>query len=556
MNLKKKIKAFFSFKRRSDGGFTLVELIVVIAILAILAGVGTAGYSGYIKSANKNADIALVGDVVRAIETGTYSYSVELKEAIQVSEQGTKMPVGFIVLTKGENFKAKESATAKAALTAKNACNVQKITLNELVPVGTDSWVDSCNKPQTAAVYTVNPVEEIDVCMEHSTLNLQKVRVWNTPGTTQDSDTGTINSAETADAVYIKSGSTLATPAQGHVAGEKVSFNTYRPSGGTFMPVGDGALYDALVMAFGENPQLQLKSDIWTESSIPSFWSNASTTWANVEELATLVSNLKTYAGAINMGQYDSSAEVVYDVSNAVKNSFSDKEAFVAQWKTYGDADETRDISGGDAFGLDQTKYTGREFYSAMRGSYNNCVASYVKARHSAANAESHAKALANYGESPGDLVAEKVPGVGGLVDILIPGDAQFPRQLCKASFVTEQGKSFLGDAKDCAECQRLYSQYVDSGADDTDAAAIYDTFMAASEADPILLKPDGIEGADRGDTSFFDYYGNQLKEYEGMYNSVATDTAGKSAIVVQVYYENGEIKCDVSPIAANPRTK
>lgn len=41
---------------KKNGGFTLVELIVVIAILAILAGVAVPAYSGYIKSANEAAD--------------------------------------------------------------------------------------------------------------------------------------------------------------------------------------------------------------------------------------------------------------------------------------------------------------------------------------------------------------------------------------------------------------------------------------------------------------------------------------------------------------------
>ena len=40
---------------KKNGGFTLVELIVVIAILAILAGVAIPAYSGYIKSANDAA---------------------------------------------------------------------------------------------------------------------------------------------------------------------------------------------------------------------------------------------------------------------------------------------------------------------------------------------------------------------------------------------------------------------------------------------------------------------------------------------------------------------
>lgn len=43
---------------KSNGGFTLVELIVVIAILAILAGVAVPAYSGYIaKAENVQEDV-------------------------------------------------------------------------------------------------------------------------------------------------------------------------------------------------------------------------------------------------------------------------------------------------------------------------------------------------------------------------------------------------------------------------------------------------------------------------------------------------------------------
>lgn len=60
MKLKKKIREFFSLARKQNGGFTLVELIVVIAILAILAGVAVPAYSGYIEKANKAADEQLL----------------------------------------------------------------------------------------------------------------------------------------------------------------------------------------------------------------------------------------------------------------------------------------------------------------------------------------------------------------------------------------------------------------------------------------------------------------------------------------------------------------
>ena len=48
---------------KKNGGFTLVELIVVIAILAILAGVAVPAYSGYVEKANTAADESLLASV-------------------------------------------------------------------------------------------------------------------------------------------------------------------------------------------------------------------------------------------------------------------------------------------------------------------------------------------------------------------------------------------------------------------------------------------------------------------------------------------------------------
>ena len=51
---------------KKNGGFTLVELIVVIAILAILAGIAIPAYSGYITKANDASVVTQLGAVSTA----------------------------------------------------------------------------------------------------------------------------------------------------------------------------------------------------------------------------------------------------------------------------------------------------------------------------------------------------------------------------------------------------------------------------------------------------------------------------------------------------------
>lgn len=60
---KENFKRFWSLQKHSNGGFTLVELIVVIAILAILAGIAVPAYSGYVEKANKAADEQLLANL-------------------------------------------------------------------------------------------------------------------------------------------------------------------------------------------------------------------------------------------------------------------------------------------------------------------------------------------------------------------------------------------------------------------------------------------------------------------------------------------------------------
>lgn len=78
---------------RKNGGFTLVELIVVIAILAILAGVAVPAYSGYIKKANEAADNQLLGAVNTAFAAACIEKGVDINTLtaanIDLNDDGT-----------------------------------------------------------------------------------------------------------------------------------------------------------------------------------------------------------------------------------------------------------------------------------------------------------------------------------------------------------------------------------------------------------------------------------------------------------------------------------
>lgn len=67
---------------KKNGGFTLVELIVVIAILAILAGVAVPAYSGYIAKANEAADVTQLD----AVKTAAVFCVNELSPGATVTE--------------------------------------------------------------------------------------------------------------------------------------------------------------------------------------------------------------------------------------------------------------------------------------------------------------------------------------------------------------------------------------------------------------------------------------------------------------------------------------
>lgn len=88
---------------KKNGGFTLVELIIVIAILAILSSVAVAGYSSYIKRANNSAVLSELNNISTAAalanaEAGGIA-------SIKVQKGGTEAaPVLKITITADSTF--------------------------------------------------------------------------------------------------------------------------------------------------------------------------------------------------------------------------------------------------------------------------------------------------------------------------------------------------------------------------------------------------------------------------------------------------------------------
>lgn len=88
---------------KKNGGFTLVELIIVIAILAILSTGAIAGYSAYIKSANNTAVKAELSDIyTSAVLANAKTGSVTVTVGEKVVDNAKVLEV--VVTNAGDDF--------------------------------------------------------------------------------------------------------------------------------------------------------------------------------------------------------------------------------------------------------------------------------------------------------------------------------------------------------------------------------------------------------------------------------------------------------------------
>ena len=81
---------------KKNGGFTLVELIVVIAILAILAGIAVPAYSGYIEKAKDAAVIVELDAIATAAQAA--NAKVGAIDSITVGSDGHNASLNSVLV--------------------------------------------------------------------------------------------------------------------------------------------------------------------------------------------------------------------------------------------------------------------------------------------------------------------------------------------------------------------------------------------------------------------------------------------------------------------------
>ena len=556
MDLKKRLKAFFTLTGKSDGGFTLVELIVVIAILAILAGVGTAGYSGYIRAANKGNDKTLVGNIMRAIETGTNSYAFVSDDSFKMGS--ISYPVGIVVVSAdGTTVISSKTPQANANV---GECKFQNIIVSYPVEKSQEASYCETDNSKTKKVYEWKS-ESLSCCVTHTS--------WLAAGADSGKATSyakhecqtreqcgtTTCSSYTATATNLTASGEYCVSDKANICGASSEAGLcqvgYANQYGTFdtPQVGNAytgdPIYDALVAAFGSDfaSQLKLTYDGWNEDEgfgYVTFYSNGPALLDRIESLSGTLINLNALASLASKdlglaGDYEDAEDVLLGVSSAVNGKYQDETAWLEVWND--EKNLTWDSTG---FGFDKND-GGRESYSAVRMAYNEGFASYMEAN----NMGTYAGQIRNfYSQSAADY------GISG-VDLGLPGLVCTDAFTDSASPLTQNLKNAGATDEDIQAIQDLYAKYVETGDCAENGKAFYnmvDTFDQTSD----------VAGAysDLYDKDAFDYYGGYIAEISAMYKA-AQDAAGDGiVIIVTIETIDGRqvVSFQVSPGAASPR--
>ena len=534
MNMKNKLKRFFTLSRNHDG-FTLVELIVVIAIMAILAGVGSVGYAGYIKSANKKADMVLVGNVMRAIETGTNSTMFVNDDSFKMGK--LSFPVGIVVLSPDKE----DGTVGNCQVMASNAekkevsseCKMKTIT--NYVPSGGYSVRTETGTLSSVDVYTITRVESITFCENHSTEMVSRVAT-----SFKKNFLGGVSGTDYKDYVFAKDCVGAYALATDHT--ENGSITREELEAIQNMPRVDvteeGPLYDSLVAAFGSDLSgLKLKYANWTSeeginyASANSYLGEA---YTELKKIAGVAANqgLIGEASKLYFGKnWDTPEAAMNEATQAINTMYgNNEEAWLNAWKNT--ANEQYDQCG---FGMNTGNPTADKVgYNTLRMQYNQAFASYLLTK--------------DVPEKYANVVVKFDSGVH-------IGDVYLPAVVNKSAFAVDaEGNNASGlkeklkkagdaDGAWFAKINEYYNEYLNSPAyeENAKAAMALNTTMAENGA-AAMKHEDGYMG----------YFQNYIDEMDAMYT--AAENAAGDGIVIIVAVENGKLNFQVSPAAANPR--
>lgn len=618
---------------KSAAGFTLVELVVVIAIMGILGGVGAVGYSGYAKKAAQKADETIVSNVIRAVDTGIKSglydiesvMQIELDNASTLQQSGIQLPVGFVVLdTNGTQVL---TATNSEKTTVGRACEFvdlstfianQEAANKKVVDLVNDSRntsSDNCKPIQTKTkidthilahdifridnsgektylnLYSVAADKlaaklggKTQICTTHSVLRTTSVKTGITTETgivtacTQSGFMGSTHNKTTASMTTNSGNATIVDFNNSKfVCCAEDAQDVFETYGDNYTVGADDAkttmLSQSLNAAFGDYTTVKLQSTDWVEAStIPTFYSNVSGMFEDVEQLSNLLYKVTTmdteYLGVklkgtgtglsipllgktatITKDTHDGPADTVYDIANKIVATHTTEDAFINNaWK---DIDANRNPYDQEGFGMN-----GREYYLAVRTGYNLGFAEYVGTK----CPNNHAAQIKNFGQPAVDMVLAEIGKAGddfytGVMEYVMEDITGVDVSNTKMPYCVQA--SVFGDAAlatqfpftACEECEKLYEQYKTSGTCEENGRAFYQMMVTAAQT------PENLVNGTNESAAFFDYYEGYVDAFGELYRQ-AQNAANNGAVVISVYMDKGAFDYAVSPNSLDARNK